>query len=168
MQDDLTDATRWAIEQKIASADRICIMGVGYGGYAALMGAAREPALYRCAIGYGGIYDLRRYAKYDDVRHPLSWEPRFDEVVGSDVEDLEARSPIDNVDRIKIPVLLLHGEGNVDLNPVPAKQLRAALWKRGQRVEWMDLGFEPNPVSDQDWRRKVCERILAFLDSNLK
>ena len=40
---DLTDATRWAIEQKIAPADGICIMGVGYGGYAALMGTVREP-----------------------------------------------------------------------------------------------------------------------------
>ena len=55
MQDDLTDATRWAVEQKIAIADRICIYGGSYGGYAALMGVAREPDLYRCAIGYAGV-----------------------------------------------------------------------------------------------------------------
>jgi dipeptidyl aminopeptidase/acylaminoacyl peptidase len=59
MQDDVTDATRWAIDQKIASADRICIYGASYGGFAALMGAAREPDLYRCAIGYAGVYDLQ-------------------------------------------------------------------------------------------------------------
>jgi Prolyl oligopeptidase family len=44
MQDDLTDATRWAIEQKITQADRICTLGASYGGYAALMGAARATA----------------------------------------------------------------------------------------------------------------------------
>ena len=50
MQDDLTDATRWAIREGIANADRICIYGGSYGGYAALMGAAKEPDLYRCAV----------------------------------------------------------------------------------------------------------------------
>src|SRR6185503_1759481 len=49
MQDDVTDATRWAIEKGHADKDRICIFGASYGGYAALMGAAREPDLYRCA-----------------------------------------------------------------------------------------------------------------------
>jgi dipeptidyl aminopeptidase/acylaminoacyl peptidase len=171
MQDDLTDATRWAIEQKIAPADRICIMGVGYGGYAALMGTVREPSLYRCAIGYGGIYDLEYYSRYQDLRHPITRQLYVDQVLGSDVADLKARSPINNVDKIDIPVLLLHGEGNEELGVVPAKRLMRALRIRRQSrqtVEWMDLGWQPNPVNDEEVRRKVCERILAFLDRNLK
>jgi dipeptidyl aminopeptidase/acylaminoacyl peptidase len=52
MQDDVTDATRWAIEQGVADAHRICLYGSSYGGYAALMGAIREPTLYRCVAGY--------------------------------------------------------------------------------------------------------------------
>lgn len=55
MQDDVTDATRWAIEQKIADPQRICLYGASYGGYAALMGVAKEPELYRCAAGYVGV-----------------------------------------------------------------------------------------------------------------
>ena len=43
MQDDLTDATQWAIDNNIADPDRICIYGGSYGAYAALMGVAREP-----------------------------------------------------------------------------------------------------------------------------
>ena len=58
MQDDVSDATRWAIEQGIADPQRICIYGASYGGYAALMGVAREPSLYRCAVGYVGVYDM--------------------------------------------------------------------------------------------------------------
>ncbi|KAG0772875.1 hypothetical protein G6F22_015366 [Rhizopus arrhizus] len=49
MQDDVTDATRWAIEQGVADKDRICIYGASYGAYAAMMGAVREPGLYQCA-----------------------------------------------------------------------------------------------------------------------
>ena len=84
---------------------------------------------------------------------------------------MKARSPINNVDKVDIPVLLLHGEGNRDLDVVPAKRLMRALRIRRQSretVEWMDLGWQPNPVYDEDVRRKVCERILAFLDRNLK
>jgi dipeptidyl aminopeptidase/acylaminoacyl peptidase len=170
MQDDLTDATRWAIAEQIAPAERICIMGIGYGGYAALMGAVREPNLYRCAIGYGGIYDLEFYAKYQDLRHPITRQLYVDQVLGSDVEELKARSPVHNIDRIDIPVLLLHGEGDEDLHVVPAKRLMRALRIRRQSrqtVEWMDLGWQTHPVQDEDVRRKVCERILAFLDAHL-
>src|SRR5207342_3874377 len=60
MQDDVTDATRWAIAQGLADPQRICIYGASYGGYASLMGVAREPGLYRCAAGYVGVYDLPR------------------------------------------------------------------------------------------------------------
>ena len=58
MQDDLTDATRWAIAQGIADKSRICLYGASYGAYASLMGVAKEPSLYACAVGYVGVYDL--------------------------------------------------------------------------------------------------------------
>ena len=65
MQDDLTDATQWAISQGIADPDRICIYGASYGAYAAMMGVAREQDLYACAIGYVGVYDLPLMVKVD-------------------------------------------------------------------------------------------------------
>ncbi|MGB5045894.1 MAG: prolyl oligopeptidase family serine peptidase, partial [Nitrospira sp.] len=55
MQDDLTDAVQYAIRSGIANANRICIVGSGYGGYAALMGAVKTPDLYRCAVSLGGV-----------------------------------------------------------------------------------------------------------------
>src|SRR5690606_10651105 len=65
MQDDVTDATLWAITQGHADPERICIYGASYGAYAALMGVVREPGLYRCAIGYVGVYDLPPMVKDD-------------------------------------------------------------------------------------------------------
>ena len=58
MQDDLTDAVQWAIGEKLADPKRICIVGAGVGGYAALMGAVKTPDLFRCAVSVGGISDL--------------------------------------------------------------------------------------------------------------
>ena len=58
IQDDISDATRWAVEQGLAAKDNICAYGAGFGGYAALMGAIQEPSLYRCAASYGAMTDL--------------------------------------------------------------------------------------------------------------
>ena len=62
-QDDVTDATRWALEQGITSPGRICIYGASYGAYAAMMGLVREPDLYACGIGNVGLYDLVKMYK---------------------------------------------------------------------------------------------------------
>ena len=55
---DITDATRWAVAQGIADPKRVCIAGWGFGGYAALLGAARNSDLYKCSISIGGVADL--------------------------------------------------------------------------------------------------------------
>jgi len=67
MQDDVTDATLWAVEQGIADKDRLCLYGGSYGGYATLQGLVREPDLYKCGIGYVGVYDLETMRACGDI-----------------------------------------------------------------------------------------------------
>ena len=91
LQHDLTDATRWAIAQNITDPKRICIYGASYGGYAALMGAATEPDLYRCAVGYAGVYDMAKLHKdvAGDSRSGRAWA---EQCMGQR-EDMAAISP---------------------------------------------------------------------------
>lgn len=63
MQDDITDATRWAIEQRIADPDRICIAGGSYGGYVAVMGTIKTPELFKCAASFAGVMDLQSHVR---------------------------------------------------------------------------------------------------------
>lgn len=167
MQDDLTDATHWAVEQKIAQSDRICIYGVSYGGYAALMGAVREPKLYRCAIGVAGAYDLELMLSSADI--PLSRTGRayLDAVLGDDSAELRTRSPAYNAQRIEAPVLLIHGKEDGRVDYEHAKRMKAALEKHGKPLEWMALSREGHSVYDEQTQREVYERILTFLDKHL-
>jgi dipeptidyl aminopeptidase/acylaminoacyl peptidase len=168
MQDDITDATRWAIEQKIAIADRICIYGGSYGGYAALMGAAREPDLYRCAIGYAGVYDLPLMFGSGDVPDSRFGRDYLERVLGNDMNKLRARSPVSMAQDIKAQVLLIHGKDDTRADYEHAKRMRAALEQHRKKVEWLALGGEGHGVYDEDSRREVYERILQFLDSSLR
>jgi len=110
LQDDVTAAARWAIARGTADPRRICIVGAGYGGYAALMGVATTPDLFQCAVSFGGISDLVQLGS--DESEYADGKEEFELLVGSldkDRERLKATSPRLIADRIRAPVLLIHG-----------------------------------------------------------
>ena len=190
MQDDLTDATRWAIEQKIAPADRICIYGASYGGYAALMGAvARARSV---SLRHRLRRRLRPGADLESGDIPdSSWGRAYlQRTLGNDVANLRAHSPVYNAQSIKAPVLLIHGkvgrarrvraraahEGRAGKEPeesrVPGarprrpRHLRRGVASRGLRTDPAVPGHESQDGA-VDGVSIANERVLAFLAKNL-
>ncbi|MBY0563464.1 MAG: prolyl oligopeptidase family serine peptidase [Hyphomonadaceae bacterium] len=110
MQEDLLDAAQWAVASGVAEADRIAIVGSGFGGYAALAGMTFAPETYRCGASFGGFANLftrvdaappaERAALYARVGDPRSAEGR---------QVLRERSPLFNAARIRNPMLLAMG-----------------------------------------------------------
>jgi len=168
MQDDLTDATRWAIEQKIATPDRVCIFGASYGGYAALMGAVREPGLYRCAVGYAGVYDLELMRSSGDIPKSRIGRNYLDKTLGDDVAQLRARSPTRLATSIQAPVFLIHGTEDFRADFDQAQAMKTALERAGKRFEWLALSREGHGIYDEETRQEAYQRILGFLDQHLK
>jgi dipeptidyl aminopeptidase/acylaminoacyl peptidase len=165
MQDDLTDATRWAIAQEIADPARICIYGASYGGYAALMGAAREPSLYKCAVGYVGVYDLEKMHK-DDSNRSRSWSTWTSDWIGGRGTLAEV-SPVNLADRIKAPVFLAAG-GKDERAPVEhTKRMEKALRQAGVPVETLYFASEGHGFFTEAHRREYYTRLLAFLSTHL-
>ena len=167
MQDDVTDATRWAIQSKIADPARVCIMGGSYGAYAALMGAAREPDLYRCAVGGAGVYDLTLLEKRGDIRRRLAGVHYIREVIGDDDDELEARSPSHQAHRIRAAVMLYHG-GRDPRTPVAhGHAMRDALERAGNPAEWLFESAQGHGFAGDSGRAELYERILAFLHKHI-
>jgi dipeptidyl aminopeptidase/acylaminoacyl peptidase len=167
MQDDVTDATQWAIDNKHADKRRICIYGASYGGYTALMGAVREPALYRCAVGFAGVYDLELMLSSADIPRSKSGRAYLGLALGDDRPDLRSRSPAHNADKISIPVLLIHGKEDWRADFEQAKRMKAALESNKKSYEWMVLSKEGHGVYDEDSRREMYERVLGFLAKHI-
>ncbi len=165
MQDDLTDATQWAIKQGIADSTRICIYGASYGAYAALMGAAREPSLYRCAIGYVGIYDLSTLYGDDVVSDSKSATNFFKRTLGQ--EDLASKSPDHLADRITIPVMLIAGREDEIAPPKHTELMRDALVRAGKQVDAKIYPHEGHGFFAKDDIDDFYTRMLAFLDRNI-
>ncbi|KAF1709471.1 peptidase S9 [Pseudoxanthomonas kalamensis DSM 18571] len=166
MQDDVTDATRWAIGNGIADAGRICIYGASYGAYASMMGAAKEPDLYRCAAGYVGIYDLPMMYTRGDIGEMKSGRNYLRDWVG-DQAQLAAVSPVNMTDRIKVPVFLAAG-GEDERAPVQhtelmEKRLRAA----GVPVESLYYKTEGHGFYKEENLREYYTKLLEFFGRNL-
>ena len=164
MQDDLTDATLWAIDSGIAAKDRVCIYGASYGGYAAAMGVVREPDLYQCAIAYVGVYDLELMFEKGDIPTSKSGITFLKEAVGEDEADLRARSPLHNMHRLKAPIFIVHGGEDFRVDVEHAYRLRDRLDELGKPYEWMLKEKEGHGFYRPENRLELYERMLAFLD----
>ncbi len=165
MQDDLTDATRWAIAEGVADPARICLYGASYGGYAALMGVAKEPSLYACAVGYVGVYDLEKMHK-DDAAYSRSSKTWANDWLG-ERDALGAVSPVNLADRIKVPVFLAAGGKDERVPIAHAKKMEKALNEAGVPVETLYFPTEGHGFYTDEHRREYYTRLLAFLSKHL-
>ena len=174
MQDDVTDGVRAMIDQGIADAHRVCIVGMSYGGYAALAGAAFTPALYSCAVSINGVSDIRalmdqqvpRYGNW--VRYVSASQSDWKERIGAETDSrLDTRSPIHAVAGITVPILIAYGSGDGVVPNDQSIRMAEALRKAGKAVEIIKLPDEDHWLSRSDTRTQLLEALETFLKAHL-
>lgn len=163
IQDDLIDGVKWAVAQGEVDATRVCTYGASFGGYSALMLAAREPDMFKCAVGYAGVYDLKLLYKEDAARRYKQTFNYYKKVIGEDKGELERFSPATPAGKIKVPVLLVHGEKDKVAPVEHAELMRAALIKAGRPPEWMVAPTEGHGFYDTRNVTAFYEKLEAFL-----
>ncbi len=165
MQDDLTDAVQWMVGEGLADADRVCIVGWSYGGYAALMGAAATPELYRCAASINGVSDLTRLrGEYSYDRTMLR---RIDEILGTEGVDLDDYSPVRQAKRIRAPVLVVHAKDDGRVPFEHGQSMARALERAGGQVEFVPIERGDHALMDANSRLQMLQALEAFLDVHL-
>ena len=165
MQDDLDDGMDWLVKSGIADSKRVCIVGASYGGYAAVWGATRNPERYRCAASFAGVMDLGRQLNYQldfriDRRYRKDWRQT---VKGSNTFDPKTVSPLYAIDKLRIPLLIAHGDAD---QTVPYKQSKLyvdALKKAGKSVEFHTYVGEGHGFSTAESQKDWLDRLEAFL-----
>lgn len=163
MQSDLADAVQWAIKQGIADPGRVCIYGASYGGYAALENSILYPQLYKCTVGYVGLYDLTladraSFGQYASGQHFVNV------VLGTDKAVLEAESPVNQAAKISDPLFLVYGGADKTVIPENAEEMMSALDKAGKKYEVLYERNEGHGFSKPEDRFELYTRMLAFFD----
>lgn len=172
MQDDVADGVKWAVAQGIADPKRVCIAGASYGGYAVLMGLARDPDLYRCGIEWVGVTDMK-------LMYTADWSDMSDKwkqygmplLVGDPVADaaqLKATSPTTVAAKIRAPLLMAYGGKDQRVPIEHGELMRDALNKQpGAKVDWVVYDKEGHGWSSVETRVDFWNRVARFLDANI-
>jgi len=167
IMDDLVDGTQWAVAQGIVDEKRMCIFGASFGGYAALRLAQREQNLFKCAIGYAGVYELSLIHEEHDVKTTARTAKFYTDSLGKDEKLLERISPSRHADDIHIPVMLIHGGKDERAPKEHAFLMKAALEKAGRAPEWYYVDYEGHGFYDTENVTEVYKRLEAFLAKHI-
>ncbi len=171
MHDDLVDAVKWAVGQKVADPSRVCIMGGSYGGYATLVGLTFTPDLFACGVDIVGPSNLNTLLG----SIPAYWQPEIEQMCKR-VGDyrtkegeafLNSRSPLTMVDKISKPLLIGQGANDPRVKQAEADQIVAAMTAKHIPVTYVLYPDEGHGFARPPNRISFFAVTEAFLSKHL-
>jgi dipeptidyl aminopeptidase/acylaminoacyl peptidase len=163
---DVAVCAGWLASEGLADAGRIAVSGRSYGGYAVLMALTHFPETFASGVDICGMSDLTTF--YRDT------EPWIGKAAvtkyGDPVQDallLANLSPLRLVDRIRVPLLVVHGELDTNVPVNEAHQLVAALEALGRDVDYLELAGEGHEYRHVSSRRLLLATMTRFLAQTL-
>ncbi len=164
---DLAHAAYWLRDQKKADPRRLAVYGGSYGGFMVLAAVTHYPDLWAAGIDVVGIANFvtflektggyrraHREAEYGNLREHRAF--------------FEKISPIHHVDRIRCPMMVIHGANDPRVPIGEAEQIVAALKKRGIPVEYLRYEDEGHGLAKLKNRLDAYPKMVAFLDRYLQ
>ena len=174
MQDDLTDGVRALVASGRADPKRICIFGASYGGYAALMGGAMTPELYKCVVSWAGVSDLNRFLRFKrggvfvGERSPAY--DHFLKALGDpdkDKDRLARTSAVTYADHFAPPVLLIHGDADTNVPLEQSQVMERALKAAGHDVRIVVIKGENHTAWRPEHEQEAIGEVADFITAHI-
>lgn len=157
---DINDGARWLAAQGV-DAKRVAIFGWSYGGYAALMGAAIDPALYKAVVAVAPVTDLPLVKTQARAFQNSELVADF---VGDGQHTIDG-SPARQAARIVAPVLLFHGDQDVNVDIQHSRLMADRLRDAGKRHELVVYPGLEHSLIDSDKRADLLRRSAAWIEA---
>lgn len=160
IQQDIADGVKHVIAQGLADKDKVCIYGASFGGYSAMMNPIVNNGMYKCAIAYAGVYDIRKdSAKKDNSKQIRSY---WDRTRGDEALQ-DAQSPVHQVARLDVPILLIHGKSDRNVDIEQFNDAQVALRGAGKTFESFVKADEGHGFYKPEDQEEAYNRMQAFL-----
>lgn len=160
---DVDDGGKWLVSSGIAVPGKIGIVGWSYGGYAALQSGVYEPGLFKAIIAIAPVTDL------EQLREDSRYYTNFRQVEASigRGDHVKTGSPAQNVDKISVPVLLVHGDYDQNVDVGQSRLMNSRLRSAGKTVEYLEFPGLDHQLADDEARTKMLAEADKFLRDSM-
>lgn len=156
---DINDAARWLVEQGIAASDKLAIVGWSYGGYAALQSQVLDPTLYKAVVAVAPVTDLGQLRDESLNNYNYKLVSSF---IGEGPHVAEG-SPARHADLFKAPVLMFHGDRDLNVAVAEGRLMAARLKAAGKSVQYVEFPGLDHQLDDAAARTRLLSESDAFL-----
>ena len=158
----------WIELQPDLDASRVVVYGGSYGGYMALASAVHYSDRLKAVIDNVGISNFVSFLENtQDYRRDRRRQEYGDERDPDMRAHLERISPLNNVSRISVPMLIIQGQNDPRVPVSEATQMVAALRERGQAVWYMNALNEGHGYRKRESRDIMQQVMMMFLQRHL-
>ncbi|WP_286234931.1 alpha/beta hydrolase family protein [Thalassotalea sediminis] len=172
MQNDLIDSITALVKMGEIDKDRVCIVGISYGGYAALAAATFTPEAFQCAVSINGVSDIAEMLEQEEDDHGRDssilayWQ---EVIVDNNIEEqhLDAISPAKHAENINVPVLLIHGTDDMVVPIEQSEFMMEAMDDANKKVEFIKLDMEGHHLKNSQSKITILKALEVFISNNI-
>lgn len=164
---DLACAAMWLKERPEFDGERLVVYGGSYGGFMVLAALTNYPELWAAGVDLVGIGNFVTFLERTSAYRRPHREAEYGSLA-EDREFLKEISPLNHVERIRVPLMVIHGRNDPRVPFHEAEQLVAALQGRGVPVEFLPLDDEGHGIVKLKNKLVAFPEMVKFLEKNLK
>ncbi|MEB3299464.1 MAG: S9 family peptidase [Candidatus Sericytochromatia bacterium] len=154
------------LSTNLVDPERISVVGGSFGGFMALTAATREPGRWGAIVDIFGISNLFTFIETT----PAWWKPYLHQMVGHPIEDqelLHERSPVNFLDKVRAPLLVIQGANDARVVKAESDQVVERLRSRGAIVEYLVFDDEGHGFTHVANEIRAARAIVGFLDRHM-
>ena len=161
---DIADGASWAVRSGLADPQHVAIIGWSFGGYAALLGAVRNSDLFKCSVAIAGVSDLSLLEAQESrfVEGEISRQQ-----IGTVRAKLKADSPRNYAADVRMPVLMIHGDNDAQVNVEQSEAMDRALTRAQKPHELILIKGADHQMSRESDRTTLLNAIERFLAAHI-
>jgi dipeptidyl aminopeptidase/acylaminoacyl peptidase len=160
---DLAHAAYWLKQQPEIDGERLVVYGGSYGGFMVLSALTTYPALWAAGVCLVGISNFVTFLENTSGYRRAHREAEYGSLE-RDREFLESIAPINHIDRLTAPLMVIHGANDPRVPLSEAEQMVAALEARGVPVEFLVFDDEGHGVVKLKNKLVAFPAVIAFLE----
>ncbi len=161
---DINAGARWLVSSGVAAPGKLGIVGWSYGGYAALQANVVDPGLYRAAVAIAPVTDLPQFQDEKDRYTNGKW---WRDMMGTG-PNLQEGSPARHASAIAAPVMLFHGDHDLNVHGHQARTMDRQLQAAGKSSQLVVYPGLDHQLEDSAARRDMLLKAATFLGTHLK